>query len=287
MSIKKVVIVGGAGFLGSHIAHALAINNGVELSYADIVPNSDMSINYLPMNLLEPSSIKGLADYDVVINCTGQVSNPFNLCYRLNTKGILNLLKSLGSNFNRVIQISTTAVYGSGEYCDEMSAINPETNYATAKAVAEFQLQAGLDSSRLTILRLSNLYGPGQQKGIAAYLLRSNASDRLLKFNNDGTLIRYFLHVQDAARVIAACVLESKFNGIYNVKGPDSYLVKDLINVFEKEFNMEFNKEFSMSRPWENIKNLDDSRIHKAMGLYFKHNILKYFRLMMEDYKHD
>ena len=286
MSTKKVIIIGGAGFLGSHIAQYLSGADGVELSYADVVPNPDLEASYLPVDLLEPSSMTELGSFDVVVNCTGQVTQPFNLCYRLNTEGTQNLLGGLRGMPVRVIHVSTTAVYGSADHCDESSPLNPETNYATVKAVAEFQLQNGLDPNKLAILRLSNLYGPGQQKGIAAYLLRSNGSDRQLHFNNDGNLVRSFLHVRDAARVISRCVITSTLSGIYNVKGDDTYTVKGLIEAFEREFDMVFDKEFSNNSPWENIKVLDDSRIRKAIDLEYEHNILSHFRQMVEGPRH-
>ena len=286
MSTDKVIIIGGSGFLGAHIAQALASDARVKLSYADVVTNPELSIDYIPIDLLEPSSLQGLGEFDVVVNCTGQVSKPFNLCYRLNTAGIRNLIQSLGSTSSRVVQISTTAVYGSGDHCDESSPLNPETNYATAKATAEHLLQDGLGPSQLTILRLSNLYGPGQQKGIADYLLRSFFSDQNLHFNNDGNLIRSFIHVQDAARLISACVLESDLSGIYNVKGPDTYSVKDLIEAFEREFQVVFQTEFAVSETWENIKDLADSRIRDAIGLNYEHDIMGHFRQMVEGPQH-
>ena len=282
MSIKKVIIVGGSGFLGSHIAEKIALaKEEIDLAYADLVQNPNLHFEYIPIDLFNPKSLNRLNEYDIVINCTGQVTNPFNLCYRLNTEGINNLLKIMKNTSSRVIQISTTAVYGSGEHCDESTSISPETNYATAKAIAEFQLQIGLISSRLAILRLSNLYGPEQREGIIAYLLKSFFSDRKLFFNNDGNLIRSYMHVQDAAQLIADCVLESEISGIYNLKGPDTYSIKGLIDAFEKEFNIEFDKEFSDREPWENIKNLDDSRICDLISIKFEQNLMSYFRQML------
>jgi len=282
LSIKKVIIVGGSGFLGSHIAEKIALaKEEIDLAYADLVQNPNLHFEYIPIDLFNPKSLNRLNEYDIVINCTGQVTNPFNLCYRLNTEGINNLLKIMKNTSSRVIQISTTAVYGSGEHCDESTSISPETNYATAKAIAEFQLQIGLISSRLAILRLSNLYGPEQREGIIAYLLKSFFSDRKLFFNNDGNLIRSYMHVQDAAQLIADCVLESEISGIYNLKGPDTYSIKGLIDAFEKEFNIEFDKEFSDREPWENIKNLDDSRICDLISIKFEQNLMSYFRQML------
>ena len=286
MSIKKVIILGGAGFLGSQVAAALNHEEGVELTYADVVTNPEVNTEYIQLNLLDPESLQRLGEFDVVVNCTGQVTSPFNLCYRLNTVGIQNLLGALSKTSTRVIQISTTAVYGSGDHFDESSPLNPETNYATAKATAEYLLSFELGESRLITLRLSNLYGPGQQKGITAYLLRSFASDRKLQFNNDGNLIRSFMHVQDAAKLIAHCSRESDMGGIFNIKGPDSFSVKGLIEGFEREFRMTFQKEFAENDPWENIRDLDDSRIRSMMDMNFEHDIMGHFKQMVEGHQH-
>lgn len=282
MSTKRVIILGGAGFLGFHIAQALLHDENIHLAYADVLPNPKLSIEYTQINVLESASLDRLGDFDIVVNCTGQVTKPFNLCYRLNTEGIGYLLNALSDTLSRVIQISTTSVYGSGDHCDESSPLNPETNYATAKAAAEYLLQDGLEPSRLTILRLSNLYGPGQQKGIAAYILRSFFSDRKLHFNNNGNLIRSFLHVQDAARLIARSVLQPDMSGVYNVKGPDTLSIMELIERFEKEFHMSFVKEYADKDPWENVKYLDDSRIHRTMDLSFDHDIMIHFKQIVE-----
>jgi len=284
---NRIIVIGGSGFLGSNIVTSLQKSGIKNVAYGDLISNKYLDCEYVKLDVLDLNNIiKKLNNIDIIINCAGQVTQPFNLCYRLNTEGTQNLLESLQNSPARVIHVSTTAVYGSTEHCDESSPLNPETNYATAKAVAEFQLQDGLESSRLTILRLSNLYGPGQQKGIAAYLLRSNGSDRKLNFNNDGTLVRSFLHVRDAARVISRCVLESTLSGIFNVKGDDTYTVKGLIEAFEREFDMVFDKEFLSSSPWENIKVLDDSRIRTAIDLEYEHNILSHFRQMVEGPRH-
>lgn len=282
MSTKRVIIIGGAGFLGSHLAQTLSLVEGIEPICADLVRDPELSVDFLPVDLLDPNSLDVLPDFDVLVNCSGQVSKPFNLCYRLNTAGIANLLERVRGTSFRVIQISTTAVYGSGGHCDESSSLNPETNYATAKAIAEYQLQSALEASRLTILRLSNLYGPGQQKGIAAYLLRSYYSDRRLVFNNNGNLYRSFIHVQDAAAIVLSCVRSSEVGGVFNVKGPDSYSVMSLIERFEDEFKIEFEKEFTDGDPWENIRDLDDARIRTALDPKYNHNIMGHFKQMVK-----
>jgi len=208
---------------------------------------------------------KQLDNYDIIINCTGQVTRPFNLCFKLNSVGINNLAKALSEKSSRLIHISTVAVYGSADKCNEESPLNPEKNYGTVKAFAEQILFENYKEKQLTILRLSNLYGSNQMKGVFAYLLRSYHSDRKLNFNNDGNLIRSFMHVEDCADIIVEVVKNSKLNGIYNVKGHETYSVMELIEQFENRFDVIFEKFFSQTLPWENIENLDDSKLRSLI----------------------
>ena len=268
MLIDKIIVLGGSGFLGSYIVKALQKAEIGDIFYGDIVSNSALNCKYVKLDLLDANDMsKSLDAYDTIINCTGQITQPFNLCFKLNSIGITNLAKVLLGKRNRLIHISTVAVYGSAGNCNEESPLNPETNYATAKAFAEQILLKNYDKKRLAILRISNLYGCHQVKGIFAYLLRSYHTDRKLNFNNDGTLTRSFMHVEDCADIIADVVKNRKVTGIYNVKGHETYSVKELIEQFENRFDVIFEKLFSQTLPWENIENLYDSKLRSLIIL--------------------
>ena len=179
-------------------------------------------------------------------------------------------------NKARLIQISTIAVYGSLKKCNEKSSVNPETNYATAKAFAEQILLDNNLNDNLTILRLSNLYGSHQLKGVFAYLLKSYFTDRILEFNNNGNLIRSFMHVEDCADIIIEVVKNNQINGIYNVKGHETYSIVKLIEEFENRFSVEFEKKFSNTLPWENILSLEDSKLRSKIDLQPKWSVFDY-----------
>jgi UDP-glucose 4-epimerase len=239
-----------------------------EVTCGDLVSNSSQNCKYVNLDMLDINDfINKLNNYNVIINCIGQVTQPFNLCFKLNSIGISNLAKALSGQSARLIHISTVAVYGSAENCNEESPLNPETSYATAKAFAEQILLENYNQKHLSILRLSNLYGSHQTKGFFAYLLRSFHSDHKLNFNNDGTLTRSFMHVEDCADIIVKVVKNCKLNGIYNVKGRETYSVKELVQQFENHFGVVFEKSFSQRLPWENIDNLDDSKLSSAIDL--------------------
>ena len=268
MSTDKIIVLGGSGFLGSHIIQALKKRSFDEVTCGDLVYNDSLHCEYVKLDMLEINDIiNKLDNYNIVINCIGQVTKPFNLCLQLNSTGVNNLVKAISGKNTRLIQISTVAVYGTAKNCNEESPLNPETNYATAKAFAEQILLDNYDQQQLTILRLSNLYGSNQIKGVFAYLLKSYHSDRKLIFNNNGTLTRSFMHVEDCAYIITEVVKNSKLNGIYNIKGRETYSVKDLVQHFENRFGVVFEKSFSKRLPWENIENFDDSKLRSSINL--------------------
>jgi UDP-glucose 4-epimerase len=266
LSTEKIIVIGGSGFLGSHIIQALQKRGFDEVACGDLVSDGSLNCDYIKLDILDIYDIiNKLDNYSVIINCLGQVTQPFNLCLKLNSIGISNLTKAMKEKITRLIHISTVSVYGTAKNCNEKSPLNPETNYATAKAFAEQILLDNYGQNLLTILRLSNLYGPRQMKGVFAYLLRSYHSDRKLKFNNDGSLARSFMHVEDCANIIAEVVKNNKINGIYNVKGYETYSVKELVQQFENHFGVVFEKSFNQISPLGNIDKLDDSKLSSAI----------------------
>ena len=268
MSTNRIIVLGGSGFLGSHIIQALLKSGIDKVTCGDLVPNNSLNCEYVKLDMLDINDIiNKLDNYNVIINCIGQITNPFNLCFRLNSDGIQNIVQTLSGKNSHIIHISTTAVYGSAENCNEKYPLNPETNYATAKAFAEQILLENFNEERITILRLTNLYGSSQMKGVFAYLLRSYHSDRKLKFNNNGSLTRSFMHVEDCADIIDKVVKNRKLTGIYNVKGHETYSIKELVQQFENNFDVVFEKSFSQDLPWENIGNLDDSKLRSLIDL--------------------
>ena len=110
MKDKKILIIGGAGFLGQALMKPL-LKNGISFFYADSTPIAGMEQYFVSLNVLETNDFVNLeTDFTTVINLTGQVSNPSNLCLELNTKGIDNIIDFVKKNDLNFIQVSTISV---------------------------------------------------------------------------------------------------------------------------------------------------------------------------------
>ena len=249
----------------------------------DVYKNEFLSCPFIEIDILNRSQMAEiLQGYDIVINCMGAISNPFNRCFTLNSEGIFTIAEIVKKYEHiKFIQISSVAVYGTSDSVDENSTLSPETNYGTAKAYAEFILSKNIPYDRLAILRLSNLYGPKQSKGIISYLIRSYETDQRLVFNNDGQLIRSYLHVQDCSNIIRSLLKIENLHGSFNISSSDVLNVADLVNKFENFFDIKYDKLFSDVRPWDNITNIVDKKISSLIHLDFQWDLTKF----LESYK--
>ncbi len=271
---NNILVLGGSGFLGSEIVRTLIKNNFGNVTCGDFYRNERLKCKFLLINILDKDdAFKKINDFDIIINCLGAISNPFSRTLIINSDGMLNLSEIILKKNIPLFHISTISVYGSGNKISENSKLNPETNYGTAKAVAEKILLKNICKNNISIFRISNLYGPMQKKGILAYLIRSYRSDRNLIFDNDGSLKRSYIHVKDCANIIFQLIKRKFPKGIYNIKGNESYSIKELIKIFESHFNITYKISFSKNPPLGNIKSMDDSKVQSKLNYEFNFTI--------------
>jgi UDP-glucose 4-epimerase len=275
---KKAIILGGSGYLGLSLANHLNDNTDYKIVIGDIIKPIATDVEFITLNVLYKETLHDVfKNYDYVINCTGQITKPINTCFQINTTGITNIVNAIKNSKTKLIQISSVAVYGTTDYAEEETEINPESPYGACKAFAEFGIINNLPPEKYCILRVSNLYGENQPKGLFAYLLKAFQSDRLLEFNNNGTLMRYFIHFYDCSEAIRL-TLKNNLNGIYNLSAGDRQTVKEIICQIESYSNISFTKQFSLAKPIENIKMLDCSKFISQTGFEPKNSSYKYIQ---------
>ncbi len=275
--MTSVVLLGGGGFIGSKLSERLrTLNYNVVVADMHQMPGS--TDNFIELDILSGSNFAEiLKKFDVVINLTGQITSPINGCWKLNTQGITNILSALKGSNTHFIQISTVSVYGTADFVDEDSALNPETPYAVCKSFAEFLVRQNLKEENYTILRLSNLFGTEQKKGFFSYIVQAAKGNRTLEFNNDGSLLRYYLHIDDCVEAISL-MAQKRLPGTYNVCGLKAYTIKAIIDIFDKIHNIKFSVKYSSISPPENIKTISSNKFKELTEYIARHSVEDYIK---------
>lgn len=284
MKDKRVIIIGGSGFLGHSIATYLKQNHYNNVFIGDIQqPKDEKLSSFLYTDLLDFENVLNVVkDFDIIINCAGQITNPINKCLQINTVGIHNLVNVISRYpSKKLIHISTVSVYGTVDVVSEDSLLNPETPYASIKAFAEFIIQK-TRTQNYVILRIPNLYGPNQKKGIIAYLHRSLYEDKKLNFNNNGDLVRHYLHIDDCSLAIVKA-LEKDINGVFNIPALEKKTVIDLIKLFEKIYDIQFSVSLEKVKPFENIAHINFDKFKVQTGFLPEYTIETYLKQMINN----
>lgn len=235
----KVLVTGGAGFIGSHFVEQL-IEAGYDVITLDKLTYAGSKSNL--KNVLGSEKhrfVKGdICDEELVERLVSQVDSIVNFAAEshvdrsivgskpfvsTNIQGIQVLLDAaVNSNIERFVQISTDEVYGEvidGEFV-ESDSLNPRNPYAATKASADLLVQSYYTTHDLPVLitRSSNNYGPRQheEKLIPKFITRA-VEDRSLPVYGDGNHIREWTYVTDNCRGIMTVLRQGEPGNIYNI----------------------------------------------------------------------
>ena len=218
----KVLIVGGAGYVGGGIVDLLSKENEVTVYDSLIYENSyRKNVDFIFGDIRDYKKINNIFDqYDAVIWLAALVGdgacaiNPA-LTHEINSETVKNLAKNFKG---KIVFLSTCSVYGAQEgILDESSEVNPLSEYASSKLIAEKYLA---DSDSI-IFRLGTLFGIGDKFSrirldLVVNILTTKAyiDKKMSVFG--GEQWRPLLHVKDVANAIAH-TLDTQTNGVFNL----------------------------------------------------------------------
>jgi dTDP-glucose 4,6-dehydratase len=235
----KLLVCGGAGFIGSNFVRLRLRDHGDEivvldkLTYAGRRENLEgLDVEFVHGAIEDPAAVAGaMRGVDAVVNFAAEthvdrsIAEPdaFVKTHALGTYVLLEAAKDAGV---RYLQVSTDEVYGSieeGSFTEE-SPLQPSSPYSASKAGADLLVGGYFHTYGLETLicRGSNNYGPYQypEKLIPLMVLNALHGDPLPVYG-DGQQVRNWLYVEDFGRGIGH-VLEHGVPGeTYNVGGPD------------------------------------------------------------------
>ncbi|MGB2637079.1 MAG: dTDP-glucose 4,6-dehydratase [Candidatus Acidiferrum sp.] len=290
----KVLVTGGAGFIGSNfIRHLLGSDRSVEIinfdkltyagnpeSLADIASNPRYS--FVRGDICDAAAVtdvfgKGL---DTVVNFAAEThvdrsiedASPFLLTNILGTQCLLEAARKF--HLPRFIHISTDEVYGSapaGASFTEETHLDPRSPYAASKASADHFVSAYANTFGISavVLRCTNNYGPFQFPEKLIPLMIANArEDKPLPIYGDGMQERDWLFVEDYCRAITVALERGKTGSIYNVSAgspqPNMKIVRTILSHLGKPESL---LKYVQDRPGHDRRYaLDSSKIQKELG---------------------
>lgn len=226
MNYRRILVTGGAGFIGSHLVDELVkdcykvsvLDNLSTGSVENIKQHLDnVKLHFLRGDVRDKRAVnEATKDVDAVFHLAAITSVPYsikspNITHEVNVTGTTNLLEaSLRDNVDRFIYVSTCAVYGEAEYLpiDERHPTNPMSPYAESKLAAEqccreFHELYGL---KTTVLRIFNTYGLRQRNDnyggvIARFIERLRGGKPPVIYGN-GEQTRDFVNVEDVVEAM-------------------------------------------------------------------------------------
>ncbi len=225
--LQRVLVTGGTGFLGTHIARRL-LKEGVQPRLVDIAPLNEPDLDETNCEVQQANVLDAKAMHEAVKEVQGVVHTAAALPIRgsreaimkVNVEGTCNVLQAaLEAGVQKVIYISSTAVYGVPKIHPlyEDSPIIPLGDYGESKVAAEgicreYQ-QKGLD---ITILRPKTFVGPGRL-GIFQILFEWIRDGAYIPIIGNGWNRYQLLAVQDLVDAIWRCLTLPNENGLFNV----------------------------------------------------------------------
>ncbi len=253
---KKILVTGGAGFIGSNLVDKLSPGNRVfvldNLSSGSLsnLEKSRDRITFIKGDILDKGLLKEIvAKVEFVFHLAANVGNVKSIedpafDMEVNIKGTINLLEAcLKSNIERLVYSASAAIFGEARHLpiDEDHPVNPESPYAVSKLAAEkycfaFHKVHGLPVSAV---RYFNVYGPRQgtsgYANVIAIFFQRIREGKPLTIYGDGKQTRDFVFVEDVVRAnILAAVQPAAVGEVCNIATGQEADVNQLVSLINE-----------------------------------------------------
>lgn len=248
---KKVLVTGGTGFLGSHICKRL-IHQDIDLICIDNLSSSDKSnieslqgknnFTFIKHDVIDPIDDK----FDEIYNFACPASPPQYQKDPIQTSktsvyGSFNLLENAKKHNSRILQASTSEIYGDPKispqnenYFGNVNPIGIRSCYDEGKRFAEtlFFDYFRKFSTNIKIVRIFNTYGPNMRMNdgrVISNIINQSLRNQDITIHGDGRQTRSFCYVDDLIEIILIIMNSEKgITGPFNIGNPSEFKIIDI-----------------------------------------------------------
>ena len=295
--MKKAVVTGGAGFIGSHLSEELLkrdyqlvilddLSTGKLENITAIINKKD--VEFIKDSITDLSLLqKVFRNADYVFHLAAAASVPKSIenpqeAHEVNVTGTLNVLIAARDNkVKKVVNTSTCAIYGDEPRLPKKEGmpVNPLSPYSTTKWAAEEYCRIFQKVYRLRTvsLRYFNIYGPRQNpdseySAAIPKFIKLKLQGKTINIYGDGKATRDYTYVKDAvsALILAA---ESDASGIYNIGIGKSITINELAELIGRLTGNNTPPAYGPPRPGDIIHSLADASKAKTFGYSPKYSL--------------
>jgi UDP-glucose 4-epimerase len=252
---KKILVTGGAGFIGFHLCKKLSNLTGNITIYDNLSSGKMENVkdvpkaNFVKGDILDLKKLCSQEKADLIYHLAAQVVVPYSMenpleDFETNAKGTLQVLEKARKDDAKLVFASSAAVYGNPTVfpTPEDYGFHPFSCYGLSKVIGEeycemYQSQYGLD---ITIMRFANVYGSRCHGVIHDFLDKIAKNPNKLEIIGTGLQSRDFVHVSDVVDALVTVGSEESANGkTYNIGVGKTTSIIDLAKMMLKILNLQ------------------------------------------------
>jgi len=271
---KRVLVTGGAGFIGSHVVDRLVADR-CEVRVLDDLSTGKLEnisryvkrgrVAFVEGDIRDASVVEeSVEDIDVVLHFAAVTSVPLSVenprfTFDVNVKGTVNLLSECAKKkVGKFLFTSSSAVYGEPKFLPitEEHPTNPMSPYAESKIAAETFVHGFYEKELLSsvVLRLFNVYGPRQgvndYSGVITRFIDNCKRGAPLVIYGNGGQTRDFIHIQDAVDAILIAMDDEYAEGnVFNIGSGVATSIFDLADTVMEIAGVDLQVLYEEARP--------------------------------------
>mgnify|MGYP003586509359 CR=1 FL=1 len=280
---KNVLITGGAGFIGSHLAELLVVKPEYNVIIVDNLSSGSLDnvpegVEFIKLDICDKAVAEVFQKYaiDTVVHLAAQTAVGYSIEHpdedaQLNILGSINIMDcSVKYGVQNFIFASSAAVYGDGVALPivESAQTLPSSFYGLTKLTWEkyMAIYSNLHGIKANVLRFANVYGPRQgdkgEGGVISIFAKCVRDNIPLNIFGSGEQTRDFIYVQDVARAIVECVERPAQYDVFNVSTKKQTSVLQLVAELESLAGRKLQVNFLPAKPGDILhSSLDNSKI--------------------------